>query len=229
MPDYRNTVSLHPESVHHPARRRRVAIELVLLAVLTPLFLRYAPPQGSLFIMLAVLFLAFILAGARQTREHVWGVPPATARERQRHSLRVMLLVTVPVATGFIIAGAALHRDVSYTNLMLACAIYFPWALIQQTIFQFYLLGRLRALVPRVSPYLLAVGNGMAYGLVHSPHTVLVVLTALAGAVWSYTYLRDRLLVPIAVSHAILGVTYYYFVIGRDLVAELIAFSEAWR
>lgn len=220
--------SLHSTRETDRALRRRIAIELSLLAVLTPLFLRYAPPRGDLFMLLAVLFLAFILAGAKQTRERVWGTPHGTAAERQRRAATTMALVTAPAVLGFILVSAAQHREIPYAKLLLACAIYFPWALIQQTIFQFYLLGRLRALAPGVSSYLLALGNGMAYGLVHAPHTSLMLLTALAGTVWSYTYLRDRLLAPIAVSHAVLGATYYYLFVGRDLIGEIGRFLGAW-
>lgn len=206
------------------ALRRRITIEVSLLAVLTPLFLHYAPPRGDLFMLLAVLFLALILAGAKHTRERVWGAPRGTAAGRRRHAATAMILLTAPVALGTILTGVAWHREIAYAKLLLACVIYFPWALIQQTIFQFYLLGRLRALAPGAPPYLLALGNGTVYGLVHAPHTSIMLLTALAGTVWSYTYLRDRLLAPIAASHAVLGATYYCVFVGRDLIGEIARF-----
>jgi hypothetical protein len=204
--------------------RRRIAIEVSLLAVLTPLFLCYAPRRGSLFILLAVLFLIFILAGAKHTRERVWGAPRATATERRRHAATAMFLFTAPVALGLILVSPASHRELPYVRLLAACAIYFPWALAQQSIFQFYLLGRLRALAPRAPSYLLSLGNGIAYGLVHAPHTSLMLLTGLVGTVWSYSYLRDRALVPIAASHAVLGATYYCVFVGRDLIGEIARF-----
>jgi hypothetical protein len=39
-----------------------------------------------------------------------------------------------------------------------------------------------------------------------------------AGVVWSSFYLRDRFLPPIALSHAVLGTTYFYWVRGQDLL-----------
>lgn len=206
------------------ALRRRIAFELSLLAVLTPLFLCYAPRRSSLFILLAVVFLIFILADAKHTRERVWGAPRATATERRRHAATAMFLFTGPVALGLILVSAASHREIPYAKLLAACAIYFPWALAQQSIFQFYLLGRLRALAPRASSNLLSLGTGTAYGLVHVPDTSLMLLTAIAGTVWSYTYLRDRALVPIAASHAVLGATYYCVFVGRDLIGEIARF-----
>jgi membrane protease YdiL (CAAX protease family) len=51
-----------------------------------------------------------------------------------------------------------------------------------------------------------------------------MLLTAIAGTVWSYTYLRDRALVPIAATHAVLGATYYCVFVGRDLIGEIARF-----
>ena len=54
-------------------------------------------------------------------------------------------------------------------NFFLTLCFYLPWALLQQTLFQFYLLGRLRALLPFATPWMLSTINGVAYGLVHLP------------------------------------------------------------
>ena len=39
-------------------------------------------------------------------------------------------------------------------------------------------------------------------------------------SVWSYAYLREQQLLPLALSHAVLGSTFYYFVAGRDLYQD---------
>ena len=64
----------------------------------------------------------------------------------------------------------------------------------------------------------LAAMNGVLFGAVHLPDVELTVLTSVGGAVWSWYYLRDRCLAPIAVSHAVLGTTYYYWIRGDDLL-----------
>jgi len=43
-------------------------------------------------------------------------------------------------------------------------------------------------------------------------------VTIVAGSAWSWYYLRDRSLLPIAFSHAVLGATSFYWVRGQDLV-----------
>jgi membrane protease YdiL (CAAX protease family) len=68
---------------------------------------------------------------------------------------------------------------------------------------------------------LLSVFNGIAYGMVHAPNWDVVLVTILGGIFWSYSYHRDRYVLPIAISHAVLGSTYYYWLTGRDLIGEM--------
>jgi hypothetical protein len=48
------------------------------------------------------------------------------------------------------------------------------------------------------------------------------VVTIIGGMFWSYSYHRDRYVLPIAVSHAVLGTTFYYWVLGKDLMEEMV-------
>ncbi len=202
------------------ALRRRIALELAALAVLTPIFLYFAPHDLGLYATLALLFLGFILITARNTKEYVWGRHEAHWFVRLRRSARPMSLLTIPPVAAFFAWCVWTGHHISWLNLFLAFCLYLPWALLQQTIFQVYLLGRLRAVLPLTPPILIAAFNGTAYGLVHLPDQGLALVTVVAGILWSYTYLRDRHLLPIAVSHAMLGSTFYYFVGARDLFAE---------
>jgi hypothetical protein len=209
--------------------RRRVLLELGILATLTPLFLYYAPRDRGLYVVMALLFLGFIAVTARETKERIWGRPASGKSERLWRSTRAMAVMTIPIVIVFFGWSVWMGHEVSYRNLLLAFGLYSLWALLQQTIFQFYLLGRLRTLLPFLSPILLALVAGTAYGLVHLPDWPVTLVTSLAGVYWSYSYLRDRYILPIAMSHAILGSTFYYFVIGRDLVDEYLGrFSNGW-
>ena len=198
--------------------RLRILFELGILATLTPLFLYYAPRDRGLYVAMALLFLGFVAVTARETKERIWGRLALGKSERLWRSARAMAVMTIPIVIVFFGWSVWIGHEVSYRNLLLAFGLYIPWALLQQTIFQFYLLGRLRALLPFVSPILLALVAGTAYGLVHLPDWRVTLVTILAGVAWSYFYLRDRHILPIAMSHAILGSTFYYFVIGRDLI-----------
>lgn len=202
--------------------RRRIGIELGILAVLTPLFLYYAPHEPGLYAGLALAFFAIVAINVRNTHEYVWASHALDRSAGLRRSARMMTLLTLPPAAGFFAWCLWSGHTVSYLNLTLAFCLYVPWALLQQAIFQLYLLGRLRVMIPGASAPVLAVLNGTLYGLVHLPNPGLALLTVIAGSIWSYAYLRDRKLLPIALSHALLGSTFYYFVDARDLLAELV-------
>lgn len=203
--------------------RRRVALELATLAVLTSMFL-VVVPKRPVWIDAGLGLVAVVAAvvTARKTREQIWA-PLATERgERLRHSWRHMLIGTLGVALLFAIVGRWTgHAGPLITATMLGALIPFTlWATVQQLLFQFYLLGRLRALMPTSPAPALAAVNGLLFGAVHLPDVELTVLTAVGGAVWSWYYLRDRCLGPIGFSHAVLGTAYYYWVRGEDLLEK---------
>jgi membrane protease YdiL (CAAX protease family) len=200
--------------------RKRLTLELAALTVLTPLFLYFAPHNIGLYATMAVLFFGIIAVNARKRKERIWPRPTLEWRERLHRSTAVMLAVTMPTVFVFYAWCVWTGHHVSYVNLLLAFCLYFPWALLQQSIFMVYLLGRLRIVFPWASSLVLAGLNGTAYGLVHLPDKTLALVTVAAGIVWSYAYLRDRQLLPIVMSHALLGSTFYYFVGARDLYQD---------
>ncbi|MFQ5935803.1 MAG: type II CAAX prenyl endopeptidase Rce1 family protein [Acidiferrobacterales bacterium] len=211
------TLAIDTQTRAGASLRKQSAIELVTLAVLTPLFLYFAPRELGLYAAAAVLFFGFVAIRAMKARERIWPRVDVGWADRLRRSAGLMFAVTAPTVVAFYGWCEWTGHEVSYVNLSLAFFLYMPWALLQQTIFVVYLLGRLRAVFPLAPPLLLAAVNGVAYGLVHLPDLRLVIVTMIAGMVWSYAYLRDRHLLPIAVSHAVLGSTFYYFVGQRDL------------
>jgi len=210
--------------------RGRVLAELGTLTLLTVVFLLVFPdrPMG-VDVGLALFALALIVTNARYTRNKVWArFPPHGGRPDRRHAFRVLGLWTglglAVLLAGTVVAGlvrgegAGLARRILNPRLLAAIAIYLPWAWLQQTLFQFYLLGRLRVLL---EPHRTAavVITGAAYSLVHLPDVAVMAVTAAAGVVWTRTYDRDRVLSPLALSHAVLGSTFYYWIYGKDLVA----------
>jgi membrane protease YdiL (CAAX protease family) len=193
--------------------------------MLTALYLTLLPtrPMG-LDVGLAVLALAGVGLTARETRERFWGRPSAPAAARLRHSAFHILGGSAAVALLFAgwrmavgSAEAGVLGDLFRPTLLAALVLFLPWAAAQQTLFQFYLLGRLRALWPGAPPAALAALNGLFFGLVHVPEWDLALATVAAGAVWSWYYLHDRSLSPLVLSHAGLGATYFHWVRGRDL------------
>jgi membrane protease YdiL (CAAX protease family) len=198
-----------------------VAFELATIAVLTSVYLVVVSERPVwIDAGLGLVAVVFVAATARKTREEIWTPLATEQRERLRRSSRHMLVGTSGVALLFAIIGRWTGRaEPLFTATMLAALVPFTlWATLQQVLFQFYLLGRLRILIPAAPPFALAAVNGLLFGAVHLPDVELTVLTSVGGAVWSWYYLRDRCLGPIAISHAVLGTTYYYWTRGDDLV-----------
>ncbi|MCG6980302.1 MAG: CPBP family intramembrane metalloprotease [Deltaproteobacteria bacterium] len=208
--------------------KRRLLIELLVLGVLTLIFL-FAFPQRAIYIdgLLAVLALALIGLNARFTKNSVWAQfpPMSDLRTRARRSYALAGAFTIPAILVFAVTGFALgYRQfgwegawarVSNWHILVAFLLYLPWALLQQFLFQFYLLGRLLTLLPAS---MAVIATGLAYSFVHLPEVGVVLATAPAGIFWTFLYYRDRLLLPLGLSHALLASTFYYWVYGQDLL-----------
>lgn len=194
--------------------------ELALLLVLTPLFLIFMPHNLYVFGSAALGFLVYILIDARLTQPIIW-----RHHELPEHalakSLRAVTLLTVPGL--LLMLGLALYlgHDIHNRHFLPALGFYLLWALVQQTLFQVYLLGRLRVVLPGASDRLLAILTGTAYALVHLPQLWVTLATIPLGIVWAMIFVRYRQVWPLALSHALLATAFYFWILERDLVAEL--------
>ncbi len=209
--------------------RNKIALELGILGLLTVTLLLAFPRRAPwVDFGLAAFALLLIGATASYTQKVVWAsVPTQPPDDRQRRAWVWTLLFTGAVVVLFLAVGAAVgFRKSGWAGvsarllnpgMLWALAFYVPWALAQQTLFQSYLLGRLAVLCPG-RPALAVVVTGIAYSLVHLPDCATTAVTAAAGVVWSLLYFR-YLLLPLALSHAVLGSTFYYWVCGQNPAA----------
>lgn len=182
-------------------------------------------------VVLAAFALACIGLSAGYTKKVVWAAsPPPIVENRFKRCLIVTLWVTALPALLFLLIGAivafksggwpAVANRVLNWRILAAFGCYLPWALMQQTLLQFYLLGRLLALFPKRHLFVPLLITGACFGLVHLPDVWSALVTVAAGVVWSVMYYRYRLLLPLAFSHAALGAAFYYGIFGHDLAAE---------
>lgn len=207
--------------------RRSVAFEVAALGAVTLVFVAtFTVRPAYLDFLLAGAAVALILLSAKRSRR-LWALsfnPTENSRARYRAVLLTVgtftaIALVVLAAAALVVASqpgaASIEQRFGNWHLLLAAALYFPWALLQQYIFQFYLFGRLLRLVP--VPVAIVI-TALAFACVHYPRWPVMALTALAGSVWSLAYYRYRLLLPLALSHALLGAALHYWVFAHDLL-----------
>ncbi len=205
-------------------------MELLIIGALTVLFLEMFPRRHIVTdIALALFALVLISLDARFTKTAVWERISSPVPEPER--LRRCLAVIIPVTLLLLLVCLGIGMAVGYWEggwrdafaraerwqIILAVGFYLPWALLQQTLFQFYLFGRLLILAP---PWLAVACTAIAYGLVHLPDPLLSGAAALAGVFWSSMYYRYRRIIPLAFSHAILGAAFHYWIYNIDLARQ---------
>ena len=212
--------------------RKKVVVELSAIAVLTTIFLLLFPRRSPVVdVALAGFALLCVALSAAYTKKTIWAASRApVAEHRMKGCLAVTLGITLPPALVFLFIGGILaYKNGAWQEfagrvfnwrILAAFGCYLPWALMQQTLLQFYVLGRLLALFPKPLLWVPFVITGICFGLVHLPVVWTALATVAAGMVWSFIYYRYRLLLPLAFSHALLGSAFYYGLFGQDLAAE---------
>jgi membrane protease YdiL (CAAX protease family) len=185
----------------------------------------------SVDLVLALCAVALVLLNAGYTRTQIWGLwPLEVGCTDWRPCVLVTMALTGLVLFVFLLVGVAIGYQgaewagakarILHPYLPTAVLLYLPWALIQQTLFQFYLLGRVCTLFPSLHPLVQSLLNGLMFGIVHTTDIWIILLAALGGTMWSFLYLRYRRLWPLVVSHALIGTTFYYWVYGYDLASR---------
>src|SRR5262245_6345716 len=219
--------------------RRRTTVELLILGLLSTGFLALFPHRPiSLDLILALFAVALVLLNAGYTRTHIWGLLPLkVGRTDWQPCVLVTMALTGLVLLVFLLIGVAIGYQgadwpgakarILHPYLLTAILLYLPWALIQQTLFQFYLLGRVCTLFPSLHPLTQSLMNGLVFGVVHTNDIWILLLAGLGGTMWSFLYLRYRRLWPLVVSHALIGATFYYWVYGYDLASRWSAFLRS--
>ena len=203
--------------------RRSVALELVAIGAAALIFVAtFRVRPAYVDFALAGAAVALIAASARRSRRFWDAAPLVPGGVASRRAwiesgafTGVALVVLVALAAWSAGSGTALAARAANWHLAVAVTLYFPWALLQQYIFQRFLLGRLLQLVP---PAAAIAVTALAFSSVHFPRWPVMALVLIACSVWSTIYYRTRALLPLAASHALLGSTLHYWVFGNDLL-----------
>src|SRR5690606_2851871 len=124
-----------------------------------------------------------ILLGGARSRALWSRQPVAEAPTVRRSAVAVGSFTAGSLFVLAVIGGAVAFRDAGLdaavarlTNprLLVASLLYLPWALLQQFVFQFYLLGRLLALLPANAAVAL---TAAAFSAVHYPRAPVMAVT----------------------------------------------------
>jgi hypothetical protein len=173
-----------------------VAYGLILVVIWTP-----RPLQRSLW-MVAAGAVAAILWKARHG-------PQPTGLRRQNF-LRSMWVVGVALAVSGVAVAVAVKLDtlrlpegpVSFIKTYWGYAL---WSFVQQFLMQCLFLSRMLRLLPAAKSAALATAS--IFALAHLPNPILTPMTLVWGLAACLLFLHYRNLYPLAIAHAILGIT----------------------
>jgi membrane protease YdiL (CAAX protease family) len=172
---------------------------------------------------LAGAAVALIFASAQRSRR-LWDavlVPGDTPKHRAWVASWVFTAIGLLVLVGLAAMNATgspqtfAQRAMNW-HIVIAIPLYLAWALLQQYIFQHFLLVRLLHIVPPTAAITL---TALAFSSVHFPRWPVMALVVIACGVWSSIYYRTRTLPPLVASHALLGSVLHYWVFGNDLLS----------
>jgi hypothetical protein len=212
---------------------RSVVLELTAIGVAALVFVatfQVRPPYLD-FVLAAAAVALIVFSAARSRR--LWAlarsVDPTGARGAWLAALgfTAVALVVLAVVAVFTARAAGIPAAERFGNwhMLATAALYLPWALLQQYIFQFYWFGRWLRLVPVALAVAL---TAVAFAAVHFPRWPVMAVTLVAGTAWALIYYRWRSLVPLAVSHALLGTALHYWVFGNDLLERWMPQLQRW-
>jgi membrane protease YdiL (CAAX protease family) len=212
---------------------RSVMLELAAIGAAALVFVatfQVRPPYVD-FVLAAAAVALIVFSAARSRR--LWAlarsVDPTGARGAWRAALSFTAgaLVVLAIIALLVTRNAGIAPGERFGNwhILVVAALYLPWALLQQYIFQFYWFGRWLQLAP--VPVAVAL-TALAFAAVHFPRWPVMAVTLVAGGVWALIYYRWRSLVPLAVSHALLGTALHYWVFGNDLLERWVPLLERW-
>jgi hypothetical protein len=119
-----------------------------------------------------------------------------------------VVLAALVVSIGAVMVAIHLHtlrHPISTRGWILTFGGYTVWSFVQQFLLQGYFLFRLLRILPRREWAALAAAG--IFAAAHLPNPILTPITLLWGICACFVFLRCRNVYPLALAHAILGIT----------------------
>lgn len=182
--------------------QHRTALELGLLFVPWVLLLACGLPDADDAGM-PYLLLATCLAAALLLRDPTPDWSFAGTRRAWRAAGRLLLWSLAPLA--LLAAANALDADGFHARGPGRDDLWrYPlWALLQQVVLMRTIGPRMRVLLP--DPVAASLASGALFALMHLPNAGLMLASFVAGTAWTWLGFRQRALLPLVLSHALLG------------------------
>lgn len=190
---------------------------VVLTAALHFVFYHLLSSRGPFIAATVVVWAAYFVVRIRGDAGALrdLGLSTRALRESGRAT---GLVFAIGVAVCLI--GGLWRGQVRFVPHMLVLALLYPvWGMVQQLLVQAMVVRNLIRVLPL--PVLVAVA-AVLFGLVHLPELPLAIATALLGAAFTLIFVRWRNVWPLGVCHGLLGVLFYYWVLGRDPWLEIV-------
>ena len=180
--------------------RTRAILELALAYTLIILVIWTPNPWQRIFYIAAVIALAAILALSFQS---------ARALGLQLKNLgRSLWVAIIALALAAIMILVAAHKHTLHNTSHFVARYwgYALWAFVQQILLQDVFLRRLLILIPS-KPRLAALAAAILFASAHLPNPILTPITFLWGFLSCLLFLHYRNIIPLAITHAALGIT----------------------
>ncbi|HEX8710915.1 MAG TPA: CPBP family intramembrane glutamic endopeptidase [Terracidiphilus sp.] len=127
-----------------------------------------------------------------------------------------IIVAAMAAATIAVVAAGHLHTLVRHAGPVWVIEnywLYAVWSFAQQFLLQCFFLERFMRLLPRA--WQAALATAVLFSLAHMPSYILVPSTLLWGFAACMLFIRYRNLYPLAIAHAILGITIAITIPGR--------------
>jgi membrane protease YdiL (CAAX protease family) len=196
------TALVQPKGSFTANRRRRDLVELAVAYALILIVIWTPRPWQKIFYLLAA---AFIVTATWLSFPGLKAMGLRTANLAR--SSWVVGAALLAAALAVIAAGRmhTLHTPTGPGLFLSRYEGYIIFAFVQQALLQDFFLLRLMRLVR--GPFFAALAAAAIFSLAHLPNPILTVVTFVWGLTSCLFFLRYRNLYPLAVAHAILGIT----------------------
>ena len=191
---------------------------VMLTAALHFVFYDFLPGRGPFIVITILAWTIYFVLRVRRSPKNLrdFGL---SAHDLKQSARAAAVILVVGIALCLVIGLS--RGTVRFSLQMLILALLYPlWGLVQQLLVQAMVV---RNLLPVLSlPVVVAIA-AVLFGLAHLPHVGLALATSVLGGVFALTFIRWRNVWALGICHGLLGVFFYFWVLGRDPWLEILA------